>query len=132
MRLARRLVGVRLAVVVGAVALLLPATALASGGGPGMLMWASLFTSTPAVVLVAAVQGLVLRFVASPAVRHWTGGLTLAVVALAGVLQLCAVAHDVRESGASAFPTTLMAVLVAVSLALTALSVYLGVRLVRG
>jgi chromate transport protein ChrA len=95
-------------------------------------MWASLLTATPAVVLVATVQGLVLRFVASPVVRHWTGGLTLAVVALAGVLQLYAVSTDVRESGTSAFPTPLMAVLVAVSWVLTALSVYLGVRLVRG
>lgn len=128
----RRLVSARLALVVGAAALLVPATALASGGGPGMTMFASLFTASPTVLLALVVQGFVLRFVASPTARHWTGGLTLALVGLAGLLQLVAVAVDVRESGTAAFPTTMMAVLIVASLALTALSVYLGLRLVRG
>lgn len=95
-------------------------------------MWMSLLTASPAVVFAAAVQGLALRFATSAAVRHWTGGLTLVVVGLAGVLQLFAVTADVRASGVAAFPSTTMAVLIAASLALTALSVYLGLRLVRG
>lgn len=128
----RRVVAARLALVVGAVALLVPATALASGGGPGMTMFASLFTASPAVLLAVVVQGLVLRFAASPGVRHWTGGITLALVGLAALLQVAAVVVDVRESGTAAFPTTMMAVLIAASLALAALSVYLGLRLVRG
>ncbi len=118
----------RLALVAFVAALLLPATALASGGGAGLgTLMAAFFT--PVTLLVVIAQAIVMRVATSPVVRARTGIGTLVVAVIVALLQLYLIGGDVAEYGAGAFPTRLAWAWAVGALALAAAALWLGVRL---
>jgi hypothetical protein len=115
------------ATLVGAM-LLVPSTAFASGGGPGLGALMSAFLSPVSAVAVIAC-GLAGRLVESPTVRHRVAIGALALTALVTLLQVFLIGSDVASYGAAAFPTKLAWGWAAFSVALSALALFLAVRL---
>jgi hypothetical protein len=114
------------ATLVGAM-LLVPSTAFASGG-PGLGALMSAFLSPVSAVAVIAC-GLAGRLVESPTVRHRVAIGALALTALVTLLQVFLIGSDVASYGAAAFPTKLAWGWAAFSVALSALALFLAVRL---
>lgn len=115
---------------VGVLTMLLPATAMASGGGSGLAIIATVYPA-PIALLLLIVQGVVFKFVESVVARKAVGWVALVLGVLIGCFQLYFIVDAFRWYGRVAWPfdSVREVVLILFVLALTVAVIFMGWRL---
>jgi hypothetical protein len=115
-------------IIAGAVLLALSPSAIFASGGQGVGSMLSVFLSFISMAILVA-QLIVMKWVQSSGGRTITGWLTLSVAIITGIAQVYLIKSDFDTSDHNPFPTITLMVMTFAGVIVTAIVVFLGIKL---